>query len=252
MILFVFEGQKREPKLFKAIEESFHFGKERIICSYGSDIQSLYNKAKVLDAPELEGRALDIVALLKEARASNPEDEIHQIASSDDVSEIYLFFDLDPHNKRYPNLSEQLGRIEELLRLFGDETANGKLYISYPMIEAIYYTKELPDECFKDYTIGLAECKDFKNKVNEFTHYKSFELTLSDRIPTERDCWVELIKQHESKARQLTKVYDGELSPEAIFTAERDEHILPSDKIAILASLPLFLRDYFGAKIYSS
>lgn len=32
-----------------------------------------------------------------------------------------------------------------MLDFFSDETENGKLYINYPMIESLKYTKEIPD-----------------------------------------------------------------------------------------------------------
>lgn len=38
MILFVFEGEKREPELFRAIEKLFFKDSQHIVCSFGNNI----------------------------------------------------------------------------------------------------------------------------------------------------------------------------------------------------------------------
>ncbi|WP_455513504.1 hypothetical protein [Porphyromonas sp.] len=257
MILFVFEGEKREPRLLKDIESCFDLGKKRIRCSYRNQIQSLYSKLKELRLAGIEGGGVDLVALLKqlhkkrkkgEGDEEDEEDEIFTIESSDDVSEVYLFFDLDLQDDTYP-LEDQLKHVADLLEYFDDETTNGKLYISYPMIEAIFYTKELPDPDFGSYTVEIKDCKGFKDRTNKFTGYGSFRFTdPKDSPETLRKCWSDLVAQHVDKARALTELPEGKPSPRDIFIAERDEHIRPKSELSILASLPLFLYDYFGEK----
>lgn len=46
MILFVFEGAKREPELFRTIEILFFKDKQNIVCSFGNNIYELYNELK--------------------------------------------------------------------------------------------------------------------------------------------------------------------------------------------------------------
>lgn len=242
MILFVFEGERREPQLLDEIKSCFDLGKQPIKCSYRNQIQGLYSKVEELRRAGIEGGGVDLVALLKQKLEKHPDDEIHTIKSSDDVSEIYLFFDLDPQDLRRP-LEEQLRRIEELLKVFDNETTNGKLYISYPMIEAIFYTKKLPDPNFPSYTVKITECGDFKGKAQQFTGYSYFKFT----DPKDK-CWSDLVAQHVDKARALTELPKGKPSPKDIFIAERDKHIRPKSELSILASLPLFLYDYFGEK----
>ena len=75
-------------------------------------------------------------------------------------------------------------RISEMLDMFDNETENGKLYINYPMVEAIRYTKYLPDSRFYTYTVNRQQCRDisFKNMADEFSDYKSLDfLTLNTR-----------------------------------------------------------------------
>ena len=154
MILLVFEGKKREPKLFTAIEQLGLFKPGSIICSFCSDIQSLCKRVKELE-DGAEG-TVDMVQLLQRARKDDSNDPIHSV-TSDRISEIYLFFDSDLHNSRYP-LNEQRERLDGLLSLLGDELEYGKLYISYPMIEAVRYTRELPDTEFGDYCVSIPDC----------------------------------------------------------------------------------------------
>ena len=41
MILFVFEGAEREPKIFKTLERLFFGEEERIVCSFGNNIYEI-------------------------------------------------------------------------------------------------------------------------------------------------------------------------------------------------------------------
>ena len=79
-------------------------------------------------------------------------------------SEIYLIFDYDFQNKNLP-LDMMNRQIDEMLDLFDDETDNGRLYINYPMVEAIRYTKLLPDASYLKYVVSRADCVEssFKN-----------------------------------------------------------------------------------------
>ena len=48
MILFVFEGNKREPDLFRSIQRLYFPNKEeQIVCSYNNNIYQLYKDLEV-------------------------------------------------------------------------------------------------------------------------------------------------------------------------------------------------------------
>ena len=60
MILFVFEGENREPTLFKTLEYLYFSKNKQIrICSYKNNIYDLYKRMNETDEPE------DIVSILK-------------------------------------------------------------------------------------------------------------------------------------------------------------------------------------------
>ena len=172
MILFVFEGVKREPDLFRTIQRLYFSNREeQIVCSYNNNIYQLYK-----DLQEYDGDG-DIVSLLMEKFASQKDNPLKDIDRSADISEIYLFFDYDFHNR---NLSlEEINRqVKEMLETFDNETEYGKLYIDYPMVESIRYTKFLPDANYWTYTISRTDCSRFKGLSAEFSAYRSFDFIL--------------------------------------------------------------------------
>lgn len=249
MILFVFEGAKREPDLFRAIETLFFQDKQSIVCSFGNNIYELYNE---LQSYEGDG---DIVSILKERYQGQADSPFKDDLRSSDFSEIYLIFDYDFQNKNLP-LEDMNSQIEEMLALFNDETDNGRLYINYPMVEAIRYTKTLPDSEL----VSRKQCTDysFKSIADTFSDYKSLDfLTLSTRrAATEKEIksrhgnWSLLIAQNVSKANYLcsgkNEIPDdkGAVSQMAIFEAQK-EYLISSESVSILSAFPLFLFDYF-------
>lgn len=109
MILFVFEGDEREPRLYRTLER-LYFPKENdnIICSFGNNIYDLYNELMEYD----EGG--DIVSVMRERLADRGDSALSGIRSSD-VSEIFLFFDYDFHNSQL-SVGEINRRVEEIWR----------------------------------------------------------------------------------------------------------------------------------------
>lgn len=66
MILFVFEGKSREPKLFETLEFLYFQDKQNIVCSFGNNIYELYRQLKDMDGFG------DVVSLLRERNEDNP------------------------------------------------------------------------------------------------------------------------------------------------------------------------------------
>ena len=170
MILFVFEG-KDDKTYFESIKQLFFPEKpDTFVCTYNSNIYSLYSKLMEHDA--LNGAfEVDTVSVLKEILLEKGDETLKDIRE-DEVSEIYLFFDYDfQENAR--TLEENNKRLSEMLKFFTDETANGKLYINYPMVESLRYTKELPDNDYWTYTVTRQQCQEvrFKHQVHEFSFY---------------------------------------------------------------------------------
>ena len=254
MILFVFEGKRREPDIFKTLEYLFFPESQTIVCSYGNNIYDLYRQLKALDGNG------DIISILREKYKDNPDSPFTPETKSSDFSEVFLFFDYDFQNR---NLTiDQMNRqISEMLELFNDETDNGLLYINYPMTEAIRYTKELPDDHFSDYSVSRTDCHDkgFKNIAQQFSAYGSLDFIVLDfrRSPSERRVsfvrqnWALLEQQNVIKANMICNgelvipVDKSTISQQRIFESQLSQFILPKEEVSILSAFPLFNFNYF-------
>ena len=254
MILFVFEGKRREPDIFKTLEFLFFQKEQSIICSFGNNIYELYRQMQELDG------AGDIVSILRELNKNNPDSPFTSETKSSDYSEIYLFFDYDFQNRNL-TLEEMNRQLSEMLDLFNDETDNGKPYINYPMLEAIRYTKELPDAHYYEYTVSRTDCHDFgfKDLAQRFSAYGSLDFIVLNFHSTPRQNkidhikrnWTMLEEQNTVKANylcnnQLSIPPDKEsISQKRIFEAQISKHSSPKAEVSILSAFPLFNYDYF-------
>lgn len=255
MILCVFEGEEREPRIFKTLERLFFVEGEIIVRSFGNNIYELYRQLK-----EFDGYG-DIVSVLRENKAGETGLFPKGVKSSD-FSEIYLFFDYDFQNKSL-SLEEMNQQIDEMLSLFCDETDNGKLYISYPMVESLCYTKELPDEHFFEYTVSRNDCIEhsFKDVAAGFSSYGSFDfIELPDQghhkpgkkeVAKVKKNWILLVDQHALKANYVCTgnhcrpIDKACISQRCIFSAQMSKYLCDNESIAIIGAFPLFLFDYF-------
>ena len=252
MILCVFEGVEREPRIFKTLRRLFFGEGDVIVCSFGNNIYELYRQLR-----DLEGDG-DIVSVLRE----NNADGLPVNVRSSEFSEIYLFFDYDFQNENL-TLEEMNFQLAEMLELFRDETDCGKLYVSYPMMESLCYTKELPDEHFVEYFVSRSVCieQNFKDLAMAFCSYRSLDfIELPDarhHRPGKREYtrvrqnWIWLVQQHVAKANYICT---GEnVIPEnkevvaqlRIFDGQCKKYLFDGGKIAVLNGFPLFLFEYF-------
>lgn len=253
MILFVFEGERREPMLYRTLERLyFPRGNDNIVCSFGNDIYDLCGKMK-----ELGGDG-DIVSLLKELLERRGDRTLHGVRSSD-VSQTYLFFDFDFHGRQL-DVKEAESMVSDMLGMFDDETGNGRLYINYPMVESIRYVKELPDEDYWRYAVSREECRDFKRIADEFSSYgnldfimfKEGETPSKERYATVRGNWETLKRMNVNKANYVICGTEAapkdvrDIAQDLIFEAQVEKYIDASGSVAVLNSFPLFLFEYFG------
>lgn len=264
MILFVFEGKEREPLLFKTIQRLF-FPKETdaFVCTYNSNIYSLYSKLKQYDVFDGVSASGDTVSILNEILESKGDNTLSSIVVSE-VSQIYLFFDYDFHESRL-TLEENNRHVEEMLHYFCDETENGKLYINYPMVDSIRYTRQLPDVDYISYTISREACKHFKRDTSLFSYYPSLDHLLMSanrnekeesqikRLVAARENWIHLIHMNVCKANAIcsnTPQLPGhidEIEQMKIFDAQLIKHVNSAEcRVSILNAFPIFIYEYWG------
>lgn len=233
-ILFVFEGERTEDQIATNLLSHFINDEGRVIVktAYKTDIYRLY---KDLD----EDDDLDVFLLLKE---KNPH---LQSFSSTNFSQIFLFFDYDGHISTADDK-----KIEELLDFFDEETDKGKLYLSYPMVEAI--------KCFRaaDETLDF---KDLVYKIAQGTKFKSYvdSYIASDCCNLKRytyEIWLKLIEVSLKKYNWITcGKFNLELDSvcqKKLLASQIAKHI-PNGEVSVIASFPLMLGDYYGIKYFN-
>ncbi|MCJ8270358.1 MAG: hypothetical protein MJK04_13265, partial [Psychrosphaera sp.] len=129
MILFIFEGEKTEKRLVDNLRQHFLNEDDTIIyASFNTHIYKLYQEIEGYDDENVD----TVEVLLDVLRAKKTNTAHLTDVSRRNVSQVYLFFDYDGHDT---SASDEV--ISKMLAHFDDETENGKLYISYPMVEAI-------------------------------------------------------------------------------------------------------------------
>ena len=273
MILFVFEGAKCEPQIFDTLSSLFFEGrKDDIICCYNSNIYSLYDVIK-RDYSDFENEVkdgFDLVPILVERKRNDNDNPFAVIKDFSEIEAIYLFFDYDYQQvfrcqKEDPSLDlgdllrAQNEKLKKLIEFFDNETSTGKLYINYPMVESVYYTRELPDANFTSYTTTLETCKNhcFKKECENFTFYKGHSKLIkqSDGNVTDelRKNWLLIKEQHVKKANYIctnaTEIPKDKsvVSQQCIFANQLDKYVNADSehRVAILSAFPMFLFEYF-------
>jgi len=246
--LFVFEGARAESKYVDKLEQNFLGNRITLKCVYDAEIYQLYKSLKE------ENYSFDLVELLKERSQENAE--LLRNYNRHSFAYIYLFFDYDAHS----TLADD-EKIAEMLKFFDNETENGLLYISYPMVEAIRHYKDMDSfktlivKCKRSNCIYRADCNEVEECMKE-PHYKTFSsydcrADLCNINKYSNDVWQELIYAHVCKMNYL--VNDIFSFPEkaelqtTIFEKQLEKYINHKcPKVAVLSAFPIYVLDYYG------
>jgi hypothetical protein len=258
-ILLVIEGEIIEEQIINSIEKIFSLTSKKqqiIISSYKAEIYQLWNEIK-------DDAGLDIVEVLKQ----RPDSDIKNLARKD-VSEVHLFFDHDGHSHA-DKISQKISlqdynreyneMINKLLDTFDDEFDLGKLWLSYPMTEAIKHCTDNPADCFKDALLDMSDNINYKNIIDKISHYKDIKkfdektwhyLTM---INIQRTfCLVNNAYEAVSDYQKIKHWFDqNAIIVNLIQEKQYDKFILPKNQIVALSPFPLFLINYFGEKYFN-
>lgn len=227
-ILFIFEGEKSEKQITNNLKKHFIKDNAVILCSYCNNI---YHLQKELS----EDKDLDTFSLLKESPMNK---ELLSSYNRDDFAEIYMFFDYDAHDT-----SADDEKLKETLDFFNEETMFGKLFISYPMAEAIKHYSE---------SISFNE---LKVKAKENIKYKQIvhceaQNELKQITKYTKQIWIKLIELHLKKMNYITNGTDSLptecISQIDIFEKQLEKYINIDSTVAVLSSFPIFIFDYYG------
>lgn len=236
-VLLIFEGAKTEPQVFENIKRLF-FGNDPntvLVASYGNNIYNLWNSIK-------DDSDLDLVEVLKEKATCVEKNHDLLSLSRDQVSQVFLFFDYDGHDT---SASDE--ELTKMLAHFSEETEFGKLYLSYPMVEAIrdFNLKgaQEPARC----RVKAKEKINYKKLVGDRSkHFQIKKLTCPD--------WENICRHALSKGNCLfsdcyrypVKEEFYEMYQGNIFEKQLKKYILPEKMVMILSAFPFFIVEYFG------
>ena len=225
----VFEGERTEKIIFDNLRNFFLKNNAIVYALYGNVIYEIYEKLR-----EDEDDFLDIVPILKEF--SQNRTMLEKI-TRDKISEIYLFFDHDGHSH-----IADIDKLEDMLKYFNNETENGKLYISYPMVEAFKHIGQNID--FNTLTAKIEDNSSYKKRVNDEADNKFKQINKYTE-----EIWKEIIFYHVEKLQFITSSQDDYITQYEIFTNQKKYYIKPNKVVTVLGSFPIFLLDYYGYDI---
>ncbi|WP_407315248.1 hypothetical protein [Pseudomonas sp. nanlin1] len=234
--VFVFEGEKAEKNYFKSLERAFFSDEEgRLLVTFQNDLYELYTQ---ISADE----DLDVFELIKELNPIASKDEVLKNLRRDQVGQIYLFFDLEPNDQNFS------GRILlDMLRRFNNETEHGKLFISYPMIEAIRDINDIDE--YLERVIYLSDCR---GAVYKKLSAQRGNHIYQDAKKIDRQGWRFLIEANLRKANLLISGNNNlniVNNQSSIADAQLNNGSL-RDPLSVLSAFPIFLADYFGLDVF--
>lgn len=225
-ILCVFEGERREAQYFKTLQKIYLDGQNILICSFGNDIFELYKEIK-------EDEDLDIIELLRESKDVPRNVEILQDYTRDDFNQVFLFFDFECQDPSFDSKT-----LLSMIDIFDEETENGKIFISYPMIEAI---RDIPSfETYLTHKVTVENCRGRVYKGLSVNGMQEF----NDPRHNNKDNWDRLVKINIEKANYIITNKKGvfeEIPEQKSVAFKQCENMKVNNEIFVLSSYPLFI-----------
>ena len=246
-VAIIYEGEKTEENLFKNIIHHFFADRADVLILTLPAAANLYMLWSKLREDHFE---TDAVGVLKEMNSDISERLTGMQA--EDFSEIYLFFDYDGHQNNIPKKFAGKDVLKEMLETFHNETELGKLYISYPMVEAIReISVEIQD--YKTFYLPLGECAFYKEAVGGVSDYGDFRHIT-------KEMWYIACNASRKRASVIVSYKEEEsyrnfienMSQEKIYDAQKETFIQKNQTIGILSSIPLFLIEYYGESFWET
>lgn len=235
-ILMLTEGKDPDKKLIEDIINKFQIKGEVIWAKIGT-IYAFYK-----DIKEKYDENMDVIRYIKYKYS----DKISKEFKASEISYVYLFFDYDLHsklNEEYENIEkiyERINEISEINSFFENETENGKLYLSFPMIEA--YHKPIgcnyiyKEDSFEE---KLVNFKDFKKKIKSEIGNRGIESIKSQ--------YKGIIKFYIHNSEKILGIKFKEIEKNKVLKFQ-NELLKKKNKVKIYPSILIFLNEYFEVK----
>ena len=242
--ILIVEGDDREVKVLNSVV-NFFFPQKKVRFIALPAGENIYMLWKTLKDDEFETDLIEIV------RERISDDEILNGIDRNEIDEIFLFFDFDGQQNNLPANVCAENVINEMIETFSDETEMGKLYISYPMIEA-----------FRDWEETCGTVTSCFWKISNLDQYKTgsaSKIFNNDVRHYDKETWKEVIKNFILRVSCLFDLetvpsynyFRERITPQEIYKQERDKYIC-SGNVFVLSAIPEFVLDYFDQVFWKS
>lgn len=242
--VFIVEGESREPQIIDNISKIFFSHGNSIVITLpaGENIYMLWRQLKEDDFET------DIIEVLRDNNAYVKK-KLSGL-SRNDFSEIYLFFDYDVHHENLKK-DDNSDVVYQMLENFDNETDNGKLFISYPMVEALrdFQPRKCGNgiDCFVQIS-DMVRYKYISSNRSHNPHFKDYDINV----------WKDIVGVFIMRLSCLYgladvmsyDVYSNEVRPCDIYGMEVNK--IKRDGVFILSAFPEFLLDYFGVRLWKT
>lgn len=160
-VLLIVEGDNDEVVFFKRLFGKCFRKTDYCIFRYSTTIhtlaQELYN-----NYPNFEEDEIDIRLVLQSLEKSENKKSILK----ENYTDIYLIFDFDPQHD-HPHFDT----LKRMIKYFSDSTAQGKLYINYPMMQSYKHFSQIPDNGFSKRIVNYNQICRYKELVGKESSY---------------------------------------------------------------------------------
>lgn len=245
IILFIVEGEKRDYRFVDEMVRCFMKGRHKVSVINVPAAQNIYMLYKKLQEDDFD---TDVVELLRE---SVPEARKRlKGVSRRSISQIYMFFDFDPHQDNLVDGVSAIEAVAKMLEVFNNETEHGKLFISYPMVEALYDYQQGYCQAYAGCFVALDDIGSYKRL--------SGEGNVNANARMGHDRWKDAIETFALRVRCLLELdnmgfddYRTNVTPLSLFRAQRKVCALRGC-VFVLSAFPEFLLDYFKRDFWNS
>ena len=228
-ILVITEGEKTEPQIYgEHLVKTGLLPDDISIVSYKASLHDLIQLLEGTENPDF----VDFKqSLIEKERKKNYADSAEQIKKLQErYTDTILLFDLDPQDIRYDK-----DKVAALLETFNESSDNGKLYLSYPMIEALFDGRDcipLPSQKGE----YKKQIKDVRNDL--YRNFTKDELKFKG--------YQDILKNQFDKAKKIIP-YDEKFH---LNLFDKQSYIIGNKKkIYVISTALFFLIDYWGYKV---
>ena len=237
-ILILLEGEKLDKNIIENLKDIHKFNDNIEVIIYKTNIHILYDHIKNEYGTTWPVKIIPL--LRKKIQNFNLQDS--------DIGQIYLFFDSD---MQAPQANNE--RLEEMFKYFNDETKNGKLYISYLMVEAFFDIDFEQEEYYKNKEIMGTDYVNYKSDKNVKVNILKHQDILKDKNKIDI-----IFKQNIKKLNYIINTDFSFLDYKSyskireldIFNSQVKKYGDLKIKVSVLSPFPKFFIDYFGKPLY--